>query len=222
VVGLGNPGSRYDGTRHNLGQAVVEALAGRLGLGRFGARYAGRLAEGRGPAGPIALLVPTTYMNASGDSVGPAAGMLRAAPGQVLVVHDEVDLPFGTVRGKVGGGVAGHNGLRSVAAGLGSRDFARIRLGVGKPPPDFRGDGAAWVLGRFREPAEEVAAMMARGLEMAEVALAEGMDAAIARFHASEPGSKSAARRERRERAAAEGADGPGPAEGGEAGTAAP
>ena len=206
MVGLGNPGPKYHGTRHNLGQVAVEALARRLGLGRFGDKYAGRLVEGRGPAGPVALLVPTTFMNDSGRSVGPAAGSLRAAPGQVLVVHDEVDLPFGVVRGKAGGGVAGHNGLRSVAAGLGSRDFARIRLGVGKPGPDFRGDGAAWVLGRFAEPAEEVEAMIARGVEMAELALAEGMDAAIARFHAAEPGSKSRERRERRERAEHEGA----------------
>ena len=199
VAGLGNPEPRYAGTRHNAGQRVVELLASRLGAGRFASRYGGRFAEARGPSGPVALLIPTTYMNASGDSVGPAAGTLRAAPAQVLVVHDEVDLPFGVVRGKAGGGAGGHNGLRSVARGLGTGEFPRIRLGVGKPPPDFRGDGADWVLMRFTEPQEEVEAMIARGADMAEAALAEGFEPAVNRFHASPPGARARARRERRE-----------------------
>jgi PTH1 family peptidyl-tRNA hydrolase len=199
VAGLGNPEPRYAATRHNAGQRVVELLASRLGAGRFASRYGGRFAEARGPSGPVALLIPTTYMNASGDSVGPAAGALRAAPAQVLVVHDEVDLPFGVVRGKAGGGAGGHNGLRSVARGLGTGEFPRIRLGVGKPPPDFRGDGADWVLMRFTEPQEEVEAMVARAADMAEAALAEGFEPAVNRFHASPPGARARARRERRE-----------------------
>ncbi|HMO00003.1 MAG TPA: aminoacyl-tRNA hydrolase [Miltoncostaeaceae bacterium] len=201
MVGLGNPGSRYAGTRHNAGEMVVDEVARRLGAGRAVTRYGGRLREARGPSGPVALLVPLTYMNDSGDAVGPAAGSLRAAPGQVLVVHDELDLPFGAVRGKVGGGVGGHNGLRSVTRGLGGPGFARIRLGVGKPPPDFRGDGADWVLMRFTEPAEEVEAMIRRGADMVEAVLADGMPAAVERFHASEPGARAAARAERRETA---------------------
>lgn len=201
VVGLGNPGSRYAGTRHNAGEMVVDEVARRLGAGRAVTRYGGRLREARGPSGPVALLVPLTYMNDSGDAVGPAAGSLRAAPGQVLVVHDELDLPFGAVRGKVGGGAGGHNGLRSVTRGLGGPGFARIRLGVGKPPPDFRGDGADWVLMRFTEPAEEVDAMIRRGADMVEAVLADGMPAAVERFHASEPGARAAARAERRETA---------------------
>jgi peptidyl-tRNA hydrolase, PTH1 family len=204
VAGLGNPGPRYAPTRHNAGQRVVELLASRLGAGRFVARYGGRFAEARGPAGPVALLIPTTYMNASGDSVGPAAGMLRAAPAQVLVIHDEVDLPFGAVRGKLGGGAGGHNGLRSVIRGLGTGEFPRIRLGVGRPPADFRGDAADWVLTRFAEPPEEVEAMVARAADMAELALAEGAEDAINRFHASSPGARARARRERREDAAEE------------------
>jgi peptidyl-tRNA hydrolase, PTH1 family len=204
VAGLGNPEPRYAGTRHNAGQRVVELLASRLGAGRFASRYGGRFAEARGPSGPVALLIPTTYMNASGDSVGPAAGTLRAAPAQVLVVHDEVDLPFGVVRGKAGGGAGGHNGLRSVARGLGTGEFPRIRLGVGKPPPDFRGDGADWVLMRFTEPQEEVEAMIARGADMAEAALAEGFEPAVNRFHASPPGARARERRERREGAGPE------------------
>jgi peptidyl-tRNA hydrolase, PTH1 family len=204
VAGLGNPGARYAATRHNAGQLALEALAARLGAGRFAARYGGRFAEVRGPSGPLGLLVPTTYMNDSGESVGPAAGALRAAPEQVLVIHDEIDLPFGTVRGKIGGGHGGHNGVRSVMRGLGGGDFARLRLGVGKPPPEFRGDGADWVLTRFSEPREEVDALIARAVEMAELALAEGMQAAIDRFHASPPGAKAQSRRERRERAKAQ------------------
>jgi PTH1 family peptidyl-tRNA hydrolase len=207
VAGLGNPGPRYSGTRHNAGQMVVELLAARLGAGRFASRYGGRLAETRGPAGPLALLIPQTFMNESGDSVGPAAGTLRAAPGQVLVIHDELDLPFGDVRGKLGGGHGGHNGLRSVTKGLGTGEFPRLRLGIGRPPDEFRGDGADWVLSRFSEPRAEVEAMIGRAADMAEVALADGMAAAIERFHAAEPGSRARERGERREAMKAAGAE---------------
>jgi PTH1 family peptidyl-tRNA hydrolase len=205
VVGLGNPEPRYARTRHNAGQRVVEALAARLGAGRWRRRYAGRLAEARGPAGPLGLLVPTTYMNLSGDSVGPAAGALRAAPEQVLVVHDDLDLPFGAVRGKAGGGTAGHNGLRSLQQGLGSSGYLRVRLGIGRPPPEWRGDAADWVLTAFSEPQVEVETMLETGLSMVETAIADGMDAAIARFHAAEPGARARERRARREAAVEEG-----------------
>ncbi|MDH3724338.1 MAG: aminoacyl-tRNA hydrolase [Thermoleophilia bacterium] len=190
IAGLGNPGDRYRRTRHNLGRRVVEELARRLDAGKPRDRYAGRLWQARGPGGPVALLVPTTFMNLSGDSVGPAMGALKLSPAQVLVIHDEVDLPFGTVRGKVGGGVAGHNGLRSVRAGLGTTDFLRIRLGVGRPGDCFRGDTAAWVLAAPTEPEGDVEAMVMRGADMAERALADGMDAAVAAFHAREPGAR--------------------------------
>ncbi len=207
-MGLGNPGPRYAATRHNAGEMVVDELARRLGAGRFADRYAGRFADVRGPAGPLALLVPTTYMNDSGRSVGPAAGSLHAPPDRVLVVHDEIDLPFGVVRGKVGGGHGGHNGLRSVAQGLGGPGFARVRVGVGRPPAEFRGDAAAWVLMRFSENPAEVRALIERACDMVECAVAEGMEAAIARFHAAPPGERARKRHERR--AAAERAgDGP-------------
>ncbi|HSJ72714.1 MAG TPA: aminoacyl-tRNA hydrolase [Miltoncostaeaceae bacterium] len=199
VAGLGNPEPRYAWTRHNAGQRAVELLASRFGAGRWVTRYGGRFAEARGPSGPVALLIPTTYMNASGDAVGPAAGSLHAVPEQVLVLHDEVDLPFGVVRGKAGGGAGGHNGLRSVIRGLGSGDFPRIRMGVGRPPDDFRGDGADWVLTRFTEPREEVEAMIVRAADMAEAVLAVGMEAAVNRFHANPPGARARGRRERRE-----------------------
>lgn len=203
VAGLGNPEPRYSGTRHNAGQMVVDLLASRLGAGRFASRYGGRYAETRGPSGPLALLIPTTFMNNSGDAVGPAAGALHASPEQVLVVHDELDLPFGTVRGKLGGGHGGHNGLRSVNVGLGTGEYPRVRLGIGRPPKEFRGDPADWVLTRFAESRVEVEAMVVRATDMVEFALAEGMPAAIERFHASEPGARARLRHERREAAAA-------------------
>lgn len=201
MVGLGNPGSRYARTRHNLGQVVVERLAERLGVRRYTSKYAGRFAEVGTPRGPVALLIPTTFMNLSGDSAGPAAGALHASREQVLVVHDELDLPFGVVRGKRGGGTGGHNGLRSLAQGLGGGDFLRVRLGIGRPPAVFRGDQADWVLTGFNEPAAQVSAMVDRGVEMVEAVLAEGMEGAIARFHAADPGARARARRLRREAA---------------------
>ncbi|HMM48609.1 MAG TPA: aminoacyl-tRNA hydrolase [Miltoncostaeaceae bacterium] len=200
-MGLGNPGPRYAGTRHNAGQLVIDELARRLGVGRFTDRYAGRFVQTRGPAGPVALLVPTTYMNDSGRSVGPAAGALRLNRSSVLVIHDEIDLPFGGLRAKVGGGHGGHNGLRSIIQALGGRDFLRVRVGVGRPPTDFRGDEAAWVLGRFTEPAEEVRALLTRAADMVESVLEVGIDATIARFHASPPGERARRRAQRRARA---------------------
>ena len=194
VVGLGNPEPRYRTTRHNAGQMVVESLAERLGV-RFGAKYAGRFAEARAPGGPVALLIPTTYMNLSGRSVGPARGSLHIETSQILVVHDELDLPFGSVRGKVGGGHGGHNGLRSIQADVGGGGFPRIRVGIGRPPDDFRGDDAAWVLAPFREAPSDVADVIGRARDMVDVALDIGIDGAIAQFHAREPGARRAERR---------------------------
>lgn len=174
---------------------MVEELAKQLGVSRFGARFAGRFAEARGPAGPLGILVPTTYMNLSGQSVGPAAGHLHAAREQVLVVHDDIDLPFGRVQGKSGGGTGGHNGLKSIRDALGGGDFPRVRLGVGRPGPEFRGDQADWVLQAFTEPRDEVIAMLETGIAMVEAVVAEGMDTAIARFHARPPGNRAQRRR---------------------------
>lgn len=177
----------------------MERLAERLGVSKFKQRFAGHYAEVSGPSGPLGLLIPTTYMNLSGEAVGPAAGSLRATRSQVLVVHDEIDLPFGTVRGKVGGGAGGHNGLKSVTRGLGGQEYPRIRIGVGRPPAIFHGDEADWVLSNFSEHPDEVERLLASALEMTELAIAEGIDAAVARFHAGEPGARA------RRRADAEG-----------------
>lgn len=198
VVGLGNPGPRYAGNRHNVGVMVLDELARRLDAGRPANRFAGTYRQARGPAGQVGLLAPQTFMNDSGRSVGPAAGSLRLTPAQVLVIHDEIDLPFGDVRGKRGGGAGGHNGLRSIEQGLGSREFLRIRVGVGRPPAEFRGDEAAWVLANFSEPREEVQALIERAVVLAEAALRDGIDAAIATHHARPPGARARARAERR------------------------
>ena len=119
-------------------------------------------------------------------------GSLQLDPSQVLVVHDEIDLPFGAFRGKVGGGHGGHNGLRSVQASLGNGAFPRIRLGVGRPAPDQRMDEASWVLANFNELGDDVDRLLAGGLAMVNAALEDGIDAAIARYHAREPGARHA------------------------------
>jgi PTH1 family peptidyl-tRNA hydrolase len=170
IVGLGNPGSEYAGTRHNVGFDIAERLAARWELPKLKAKYSGLLTEGRtGPGGPrVALLRPQTYMNDAGGSVGPARGALQVPLERVLVLHDEIDLPFGEVRVRVGGGLAGHNGLKSLKAGLGSADFARVRAGVGRPPTTDPDRVAAYVLGRFREPREEVALLVEEAADAAE------------------------------------------------------
>src|ERR671933_342520 len=159
VVGLGNPGERYARTPHNVGFVVAELLATRWDLPRPKRRYAGLFTDGRtGPGGPrVALLWPQTYMNEAGTSVGPARGALRLDLDRVLVVHDEIDLPFGDIRSRLGGGLAGHNGLKSLKQGLGSADFARVRVGVGRPDSTDPDIVAAYVLGAWRQPKAEVA-----------------------------------------------------------------
>jgi PTH1 family peptidyl-tRNA hydrolase len=158
IVGLGNPGSKYAATRHNVGFEVAAELTRRWGLPKAKAKYRGLITEGRtGPGGPrVAVLLPQTYMNESGDSAGPARGELRVPLEEIVVVHDEIDLPFGEIRAKLGGGVAGHNGLKSLKQGLGSNDFWRVRVGVGRPDSTDPEIVSAYVLGRFTEPADQV------------------------------------------------------------------
>ncbi|HWF75022.1 MAG TPA: aminoacyl-tRNA hydrolase [Solirubrobacteraceae bacterium] len=176
IVGLGNPGSEYAGTRHNVGFEIAERLAARWELPRLKSKYSGLLTEGRtGPGGPrVAVLLPQTYMNDAGGSVGPARGALRVPLDHVLVLHDEIDLPFGEIRVRLGGGLAGHNGLKSLKAGLGSADFARVRVGVGRPPTTDPDRVAAYVLGRFREPSEEVARVVDEAADAAERVVLDG------------------------------------------------
>ena len=173
VVGLGNPGDRYARTRHNVGFEVAALAAERWGLPKAKKKYAGMLTEGRaGPGGPrVAVLLPQTYMNDSGKSVGPARGALGVEPEHVVVVHDEIDLPFGRIESRLGGGLAGHNGLRAVEAGLGTPDFRRVRVGVGRPDTTDPEIVSAHVLGRFSEPQEEVRALVQSGADALDALL---------------------------------------------------
>lgn len=170
IVGLGNPGNEYAGTRHNIGFEVANLLAQRWDLPRAKSKYRGLLTEGRtGPGGPrVAILLPQTYMNEAGQSVSPARGAMKLDLDHVLVVHDEIDLPFGEIRTRTGGGLAGHNGLKSLRQGLGSPDFARVRIGVGRPPTTDPDRVAAYVLGRFAEPKDEIAQLIENAADVTE------------------------------------------------------
>jgi PTH1 family peptidyl-tRNA hydrolase len=170
VVGLGNPGSRYAGSPHNVGFEVANLLAQRWELPRAKTKYAGLLTEGRtGPGGPrVAILLPQTYMNEAGRSVGPARGAYSLPLERVLVIHDEIDLPFGDVRTRVGGGLAGHNGLKSLKAELGGADFTRVRIGVGRPDSTDPEIVSAHVLNGFRQSKAEVAQLVGDAARAAE------------------------------------------------------
>jgi peptidyl-tRNA hydrolase, PTH1 family len=164
---LGNPGDRYARTRHNVGFEVAALAAERWGLSRAKKKYGGLYSDGRtGPGGPrVGVLLPQTYMNESGSSVGPARGALGVPLDRVVAVHDEIDLPFGRIEARLGGGLAGHNGLKSLRQGLGSPDFRRVRVGVGRPDTTDPEIVSAHVLGRFREPPDEVRALVERAAD---------------------------------------------------------
>jgi PTH1 family peptidyl-tRNA hydrolase len=184
VVGLGNPGRKYAKNRHNVGFMVVERLAQAQGLSDFKEKFSAVWSKGEITAGggrhPVALLEPQTFMNLSGDSVQPAAAFLKVEPAKIVVVHDELDLPWREVRLKVGGGHAGHNGLRSIIQRLGTPDFVRVRVGVGRPPPGFKGDVADFVLADF-DGAEraELPDVVDRAVAAIERVVADGPTAAM-------------------------------------------
>jgi peptidyl-tRNA hydrolase, PTH1 family len=181
VAGLGNPGREYERTRHNAGWLVVDELARRHG-GSWRSKFAGSLAEMRVDGSKLALLKPETYMNESGRSVAAAARFFKVLPESVLVVHDDVDLAPGRLQARRGGGLAGHNGLRSLAQHLGSHEFLRLRIGVGRPG---RGDPrpvADWVLSPFA-PEEDADALVARSADAVETMVREGLEAAQQRFN---------------------------------------
>jgi peptidyl-tRNA hydrolase, PTH1 family len=170
VVGLGNPGSRYDGTPHNVGFQVADTLMARWDLPKPKRKFGGELSEGRaGPGGPrVAVLKPQTYMNEAGRSVGPARGAYKLALDRVLVLHDEIDLPFGDIRARLGGGLAGHNGLKSLKRELGGADFQRVRIGVGRPDTTDPEIVSAHVLGKWRETPAAVRELVERARDEAE------------------------------------------------------
>ena len=170
IVGLGNPGREYEDTRHNVGFAVASELAGRWDLPRPRQKFNGLIAEGRaGAGGPrVALLQPLTYMNESGNSVGPARGSLKVPLDRLVVLHDEIDLPFGRIESRLGGGLAGHNGLKSLKRGLGDTEFWRVRVGVGRPDSTDPEIVSAHVLGRFGESKAEVETLIGAAAEETE------------------------------------------------------
>ncbi len=181
VAGLGNPGREYERTRHNVGWMVADELARRHG-GSFRAKFSGSLAEVRVDALRLGLLKPETYMNESGRSVGAALRFFKAGPEGLLVVHDDVDLEPGRLQARLGGGLAGHNGLRSIAQHAGSQDFLRLRIGVGRPERGDRRPVSDYVLSEF-EPEVDVAALVGRAADAVEAVAAHGLDAAQARFN---------------------------------------
>ena len=181
VAGLGNPGPEHARDRHNVGWMVVDELA-RRHEGSFKGKFRGRLADVRVGDARLALLKPETYMNESGASIQSAAAFYKVAPGEVLVVHDDVDLETARLQARLGGGLAGHNGLRSIAQRLGSQDFLRLRIGVGRPG---RGDPrpvADYVLSGFAAE-DDAEAIVARAADAVESLVAEGLEETQRRFN---------------------------------------
>jgi peptidyl-tRNA hydrolase, PTH1 family len=170
IVGLGNPGDRYARTRHNIGFEVANELARRWDLSRAKKKFAGLYTEGRTmPGGPrVGVLLPQTFMNEAGRSAGPARGAAGVELDHVVAIHDEIDLQFGEVKTRLGGGLAGHNGLKSLKRELGGADFQRVRVGVGRPDSTDPEIVSGWVLGRFSEPAGDVRDLIERAADAAE------------------------------------------------------
>jgi peptidyl-tRNA hydrolase, PTH1 family len=181
VIGLGNPGREYERTRHNVGWLVADELARRLG-GSWRSKFSGKLAQVRTDGTKLALVKPETFMNDSGRSVGAAARFFKVEPGSLLIVHDDVDLGPGRLQARAGGGLAGHNGLRSLAQALGTQDFLRLRIGVGRPGRGDPRSVADYVLSSFG-PEEDVEALIARSADAVETIAREGLEAAQQRFN---------------------------------------
>jgi PTH1 family peptidyl-tRNA hydrolase len=181
VAGLGNPGGKYARTRHNVGWLVIDELAGRHG-GTFRGKFSGRLSEVRVGESRVALLKPETHVNESGRSIAAAASFFKVAPAAVMVVHDDVDLEEGRLQARSGGGLAGHNGLRSIVEAMGTQDFLRLRIGVGRPE---RGDPrpvGEWVLSAF-PPESDAEALVRRAADAVETTVHDGLEAAQRQFN---------------------------------------
>jgi peptidyl-tRNA hydrolase, PTH1 family len=188
IVGLGNPGPQYAGNRHNVGSMVADLLAERAGAKLRPGKFRAAVADGRLDGLPVTVGKPLTFMNESGGPVAALRGYYRVPAGRIVVLHDELDLPFGTIRLKLGGGDNGHNGLRSVTAALGTRDYHRMRFGIGRPPG--RMDPAAFVLRDFI-PAErkELPYLVDRSADAVQALLTSGLAAAQNAFHADSGGA---------------------------------
>ncbi len=184
IAGLGNPGPSYAGNRHNAGAMAADVLAARTGARFRASKFRAVAAEGQLAGFGVIIVKPLTFMNDSGVAVAGISGYYRLGAGQVVVIHDELDLPFGAVRLKRGGGDNGHNGLRSVTAHLGTREYYRVRIGIGRPPG--RMDPAAYVLRDFAVPERaELPLLLDRAADAVEMLLADGLAAAQNAFHTS-------------------------------------
>ena len=183
VVGLGNPGAQYAKTRHNLGFMVADVLAARMGAPfKVHKRSGAEIVTGRLGHRPIVLAKPRCYMNESGRQVGPLAKFYSVGAGDVIVIHDELDIDFGKIRLKIGGGEGGHNGLRSVANALGTKEFQRVRIGIGRPPG--RKDPAAFVLENFGSTERpEVPVICEQAADACELLIDIGLEAAPNQLH---------------------------------------
>jgi PTH1 family peptidyl-tRNA hydrolase len=184
IVGLGNPGPQYQGNRHNVGQMVLDELAGRMGAGFKTHKARAQVVEGRlGIGGPrVVLAKPMSYMNVSGGPVSALANFYGVAPDHVVALHDEIDIPFNTVKLKLGGGEGGHNGLRDISKALGTKDYLRVRVGVGRPPG--RMDTADFVLRDFgTAELKELPFLLDEAADAVELLMRDGLLAAQQKFH---------------------------------------
>jgi len=181
VAGLGNPGREYERTRHNAGWMVIDELARRHD-GSFRSKFDGQLSEVRLDGLRLALLRPETYMNVSGKSISAAGRFFKVEPESLLIVHDDVDLEAGRLQARAGGGLAGHNGLRSIASALGTQDFLRLRVGVGRPGRGDRRPVADYVLSPF-SPDEDVDALISRAADAVEMIARDGVEPTQQRFN---------------------------------------
>jgi peptidyl-tRNA hydrolase, PTH1 family len=183
IAGLGNPGPEYAATRHNAGHMVLALLAERMGARFKSHRTRNDLAEGRLAGQPVTLARPRSYMNLSGAPIASLVAFYKLPPKRLVVIHDELDLPFGTVRLKLGGGDNGHNGLRSIASALGTRDYYRVRFGIGRPPG--RMDPAAYVLRDFTvAERKELPFLIDRAADATETLITKGLTEAQNTYHA--------------------------------------
>jgi peptidyl-tRNA hydrolase, PTH1 family len=186
IAGLGNPGDEYAGNRHNCGFMVADVLAARMGARFKRDRSRARVADGRLAGFPVTLAKPQSFMNLSGGPVASLRTFYKIPPERIVVVHDELDIPFGAIRLKQGGGDNGHNGLRSVTAALGTRDYLRVRVGIGRPPG--RMDPADFVLHDFSAAERKVLPdVLERAADAVEALLRQGLAATQNEFHSAAP-----------------------------------
>ncbi len=182
IVGLGNPGGEYDETRHNVGFQVIDELKQQFSHAVFDKKFKGLVTRARIGGEDAILLKPMTYMNLSGESVGPAAGFYKIPPEDIIVIHDELDIEPGRIKLKKGGGHGGHNGLKSLVKHLPNANFTRVRLGIGRPPP--RWETANYVLGKFTKQEQPIIEeVISSATKAVEVILEEGLPSAMKEYN---------------------------------------